>query len=128
MAEFQPYPADHYLGVFLAQASEDEAAGYIAGRTYHVSGAPGCNCPHCQLANEQERLTRVQPPTLTARQVVEFHVQHAADADPRFRGDVEWAKRYLAECVGMGWIDEAEANEIRAAVGWELTPVQMRMF
>ena len=43
MAEFQPYPADHYLGVFLAQASEDEAAGYIAGRTYHVSGAPGCN-------------------------------------------------------------------------------------
>ncbi len=65
-------------------------------------------------------MTQAQPPTLTDRQVVEFHVQHAADA--------EWAKRYLAECVGMGWIDEAEANEIRAAVGLELTAVQMRMF
>ncbi len=72
-------------------------------------------------------MTRVQQPTLTVRQVVEFHVKHAADADPRFRGDVEWAKRYLTECVGMGWLNEAEANEIRAAVGWELTAVQMRM-
>ena len=72
-------------------------------------------------------MSQVQPQTLTARQVVEFHVTHAADPDPRLCGDVEWAKRYLAECVGMGWLNEAEANEIRADVGWELTAVQMRM-
>ena len=72
-------------------------------------------------------MTRVQPPTVTAAQIVGWHVANAENADPRFRGDVAWAQGYLRESVRIGWITEVEANEIRAAVGWDVTAVQMRM-
>ena len=127
MADFQPFPPDHYIGRYLAQASNDEAAGYICGRTYHNDAIPNCNCPHCRVSNERERLTRVQPPTVTAAQIVGWHVANAEHPDPRFRGDVAWAQGYLKESVRIGWLTETEANAIRAAVGWDVTAVQMRM-
>lgn len=72
-------------------------------------------------------MTRVQPHAVTARQIVTWHVANADNFDRRFRGDVEWARRYLAECVKSGWLTETEANEIRAAVGWAVTAVQMSL-
>lgn len=117
------YPPDHYMAMYLAQASDNEAAGYIVGKTTPVSGAPGCNCPHCQMANERERLTRIEPHAVTAANVVTWHVSNADNPDPRFRGDVDWARRFLAEWIATGWLTEAEANEIRAAVGWDVTAV-----
>ena len=127
MATHNPYPPDHYIGLYLAQATDDEAAGYLLGKIPPVDGVPGCNCPHCQDARERARLTRVQPPTMTAMQIVGWHVANAENDDPRFRGDVDWAQNYLKESVKIGWLKEAEANEIRAAVGWDVTAVQMRM-
>ena len=121
------YPPDHYMALYLAQLSDDEAAGFIAGRPYHVDAAPGCNCPHCQMANEHVRLTRVEPHAVTARHVVTWHVNNADNPDPRFRGDVDWARRFLAEWVTTGWLTEAEANEIRRAVGWDVTAVQLEL-
>ena len=79
-------------------------------------------------ANGDAIMTRVQPPTVTAAQIVHWHVANAENADPRFRGDVAWAQGYLKESVRIGWLNEAEANEIRAAVGWDVTAVQMEMF
>ncbi len=73
-------------------------------------------------------MTRVQPPTLTAMQIVSWHVANAENADPRFRGDVDWARGYLVESVKIGWLTEAEANAIRTAVGWDVTAVQMNLF
>ena len=73
-------------------------------------------------------MTREQPHAVTARHVVTWHVSNADNPDPRFRGDVEWARRLLAEWVATGAITEAEANEIRAAVGWDVTAVQMTLF
>lgn len=69
-------------------------------------------------------MTREQPPAVTTMQVVAWHVANADADDPRFRGDVEFARRYLAERVATGAITEAEANEIRRAVGWDVTAVR----
>lgn len=124
---FQPFPPDHYIALYLSQVSADTAAGYILGNKYPVSAADNCLCPHCQMATERERMTNVQPHQITALQVVSWHVANAGNEDRRFRGDVEWAKGYLAECVSMGWLTEGEANEIRTAVGWAQTAVQMRI-
>jgi hypothetical protein len=73
-------------------------------------------------------LTSVQPAAVTALQMVSWHVAHADDPDPRFRGDVNAARAYLAESVAIGWITEEEANTIRRVVGWEVKVIQMRLW
>lgn len=69
-------------------------------------------------------MTRIEPHAVTAAHVVTWHVNNADNPDPRFRGDVDWARRFLAEWAATGWLTETEANEIRAAVGWDVTAVQ----
>lgn len=73
-------------------------------------------------------MTREQPAALTTMQIVTWHVANAEADDPRLRGDVEFARRYLAERVAAGQVTEAEANEIRRAVGWDVTAVQLELF